>query len=92
MKMFLLVIISALGFQIVEASVTKVRGKDYTCSELQQLLIDQGRLYITSGSHGWGNTYVSRIDMCGQHEPRVAYSISKDKSLCLTGYMCFRVP
>jgi len=91
MKIILLSIL-AIGFAwTAQADVLKVKSKDYTCAELNQLVQDEGTVHIK-----WiGSLDVhSSADACRGSkfgDPIVPYTTSWrtiDKFFCTAGYSC----
>ena len=92
MKIFIAAMTLTLAL-FAHADDMKVRASDYNCEDLQQLLVQQGSLYIMDGPSNWGLTYKSEAYMCEpKWEARAAYIGTKDEFLCRMGWACARRP
>ena len=73
------------------AFARKVKTKNFTCTELQEKLEVEGKLYVVYGLFGIsrGYTYSEDTIDCNVFESAVkTYVRSKDKRRCSLGYRC----
>lgn len=62
---------------------------DFPCSDVQDMLKDNGTLILSHGNPYLYSKFVSKQSLCEiSQKPRRAFAISQDKFKCQLGYVC----
>jgi len=90
MKAIALIVSVLLMGQLGLADALKVEPRDYTCSDLQTLLVEEEKLDLVNGPSDWSISYYSQWQPCETNKTlaQAAYVRTSDKTFCRMGYVC----